>query len=82
MNMMPEVVELTMTCSACPAQWNGKTKCGQEVYIRFRWGFLSASLDGVSIYGESLGDTLDGYMDEPEMKKALVNVLFFNEELI
>lgn len=71
-----------MTCGACPSQWEGRTTDGEYVYIRFRWGFLSAgigpSLDdaivpgasqrrGRTIYAEQVSDGLDGSMTTDRM---------------
>lgn len=74
-----KVIELKQTCNACPSQWDGKTDDGRILYVRYRWGYLSVCLgqdtgdeyDGVrgeEIYGESVGDALDGVMEERDMK--------------
>jgi hypothetical protein len=53
--MMPLVTELRETCGGCPSQWEGKTEGGQPVYIRYRYGWLSAEVNDVEIFGEQLG---------------------------
>lgn len=67
------VVELKMTCLACPAQWEGRMSDGRWVYVRFRHGRLSlgygvtlsrAVRDDAVIYSEE-GDR--GDMDLSEM---------------
>jgi hypothetical protein len=40
-NSMMTITKIKKTCWACPSQWEGKTKDGRAVYIRFRWGNLS-----------------------------------------
>lgn len=73
----PKVVELEMTCNACPSQWEGKTKSGRDVYIRYRYGILAVSLDGEYIYTKGYGGDLDGVMDTNEMQRKLKKVLRF-----
>lgn len=34
----PMVVTLEKTCTACPAQWEGKLKDGRALYARYRAG--------------------------------------------
>lgn len=58
------------TCEACPSQWSARTKEGREVYIRYRWGWLTVELDGPFgelIYEGEHGDEWDGYMDTDTM---------------
>ncbi|MCA1480782.1 hypothetical protein, partial [Bradyrhizobium sp. NBAIM08] len=37
-----QIVRLEQTCGACPSQWEGVTDDGRVVYIRYRWGALTA----------------------------------------
>ena len=39
-----DVVEIERTCTACPAQWEGKTRDNRPVYIRYRYGYLSVQI--------------------------------------
>ncbi len=78
----PLVTELNRTCFACPSKWEGCTEDGQHVYIRYRWGFLSASVGNDQIYGASHGDSLDGDMSNEDMKNALSGVLRFSDGLL
>lgn len=41
---LPRVIELDRTCMAFPAQWEGRIADGRQVYIRYRNGWLSASV--------------------------------------
>lgn len=60
------------TCSACPSQWEAKTKDGEYVYIRYRHGYLSVEVapsksawydnDWKLHFGSQLGDEYDGSM--------------------
>lgn len=86
---LPHVIELAKTCDACPSQWEGRLADGRGIYIRFRWGTLSAEIfDGVEYVGgtnlvEIFNDRLSEYghysgsMDDEEMKTRLQDVLFF-----
>lgn len=77
------VTEIVMTCNACPSQWEGKTECGHMVYIRYRWGWLSVRISpiktnnvedavvGIEIYGEQIGNDLDGSLGYEEMRDAV-----------
>lgn len=47
---MIKIVSLTQTTSACPTQWEGLTDNGEKVYVRFRFGNLSISIDGKPIF--------------------------------
>jgi len=82
----PKVVELTKTCKACPAQWEGQLDDGRVIYVRYRWGGLSvgmgATLDdalvhrvSVTLPNESEEPTFDGEMDDATMKQATGNIL-------
>lgn len=57
------VTELTKTCDACPAQWEGRTEDGGWVYVRFRWGGLRVGF----------GPTLDAAVDDERIFKATDN---------
>lgn len=77
----PLVIELRRTCFACPSQWEGATEDGEHVYIRYRWGFLSAQVGNEDVYSASHGDGLDGNMSDEDMQQALSNVLRFADGL-
>lgn len=40
-----QLVELEMTCSACPSQWEGRLVDGRYVYVRCRWGVLQVGIE-------------------------------------
>lgn len=72
--------KLVKTCFAVPAQWEGETEDGREVYVRYRHGQLRAYVgnpelpdfywrDGEKIVNRQIGDEYDGLMDTPEMLK-------------
>jgi len=50
------VVRVEQTCFGCPSSWVGKTADGQEVYARYRWGFLRVMLGEEEIFGQQLRD--------------------------
>jgi hypothetical protein len=77
------VTQLTRTCDACPAQWEGLVSDGRHVYVRYRWGYLSvrvsedvnptdrfAAVDGPEVFGAELGDEFHGYLSFEELKRA------------
>ena len=88
--MKPKIKKLTQTCGACPSQWEASTDDGRMIYIRYRWGGLSVSIskeitddiydaiDGDNLFYENLGDGLDGYLTEEEMKEATKEVIDWN----
>ena len=62
------VTELVKTCNACPAQWDGKTSDGGDLYIRYRWGYLRVDLNGETIWGAPVGeDQWDGTLNEEQL---------------
>jgi hypothetical protein len=50
------VVEVQRECLACPSSWSGKTYDGKEVYARYRWGYLSVTVDDNVIFGSQLDE--------------------------
>jgi len=71
-----------MTCSACPAQWHGRTQGERPVYVRYRWGYLSvrvgppggdsqSAVGGVEVYGEQVGDEYDGFIEWREVRDRI-----------
>lgn len=65
-----KVVSLYHTCDACPSQWEGRTSDGKHIYVRYRWGHLTAGVaetsdDAVSqrnFIDITHGDPFDGCM--------------------
>jgi hypothetical protein len=74
---MYNIKEIQQTCSACPSQWEGKTDKGEELYCRYRWGYLSVEINNKVIFGEQLGNDFHGIMDIDELIKYTKNVLNF-----
>lgn len=81
----PCVVELRQTCMACPSQWEGRTRDGRYVYIRYRWGHLTWGLGAspdlavrASMHCDGIhsGDDLDGTLDTSSMVKMLTDLRF------
>lgn len=74
-----KLYNLVQTCFACPSQWDAKDEEGGEIYIRFRFGNLTAQRSivpggspfGDYLYDESVSDGLDGTMSEEEMLSKL-----------
>ena len=72
---MIQVKTLTQTCNACPSQWEGELTNGEKLYIRYRWGYLSIRVNNKEIWGNFIGSSLDGYIDEYDMNPYLVEAL-------
>jgi len=75
---MIHIKRIVKTCDACPAQWDAETEDGRYVYIRYRYGFLSVSVDGERIVGKEVGDPLDGVMNFDELKVNLADEFSFH----
>jgi len=86
---MIKIVRLVKTCEACPSQWDTWDADGREIYIRYRWGWLtvvraSASKpndplgkDAEEIFVSKIGNGFDGDMDESQLEDATQDVLSF-----
>jgi hypothetical protein len=64
-----KIISLIKTCSACPTQFSGLTEDNKDVYIRFRYGHLTISVNGETIYNEQVSDELDGVIDLDRIKE-------------
>jgi hypothetical protein len=86
-----QIYDLRRTCIACPSQWEGRVNDVGSIYIRYRWGQLTARVSmtdanavGMNscIYdddiGSKTGDRLGGYMATSEMQAALAGICCFN----
>lgn len=77
------VTEITRTCSACPAQWEGRLDDGRFIYIRFRWGCLGVevgstpdkAIDGETVFEWTDTSGWNGFMKYDELKKLTTGVL-------
>jgi hypothetical protein len=83
--MSRKVVDLKMTCVACPSQWEGQLEDGRYFYGRYRWGYLYVGAaadvseaimaspgreDEVEVLvAEQVGDDLAGDMSTTEMMR-------------
>lgn len=74
----PIAESLVKTCDSCPAQWSGKTADKQDLYIRYRWGRLTAHVNGREIYSQNIGHDLSGCMETLEMVLILSQVIDFS----
>lgn len=81
---MITVKELTQTCEACPAQWEGLTTDDRPIYVRYRHGYLSVRLGekgateayaSPEIFGLEIGEPLDGAMAYDELKQHTKDVV-------
>lgn len=74
---MITITKLEKTCAACPSQWEGETLEGDYIYIRYRWGYLSVTLDSEEVFGEEIGEDMDGIMDFYELEEATKEKITF-----
>jgi hypothetical protein len=84
-----KVASIRCTCGACPSQWEGVLVDGRTLYVRYRYGFLSAKVShqpsddvtdavrGEQLFGEQVGEWLDGCMGDAEMQQHLAHILEF-----
>jgi hypothetical protein len=73
--VMFKVASLTKTCDACPAQWEGRTDKGEDVYIRYRWGSLRVDVSGATVLLLNSGDAFAGWMEFEELQQLSSPVL-------
>lgn len=75
-----KIENLACTCEACPSQWNFTTDGDRNVYVRYRWGYLSVrvslephgnAVSGPEVYGEQIGESLDGLLDWSEVESRI-----------
>jgi len=74
------ITKLENTRMARPAQWEGEGKNGEQVYIRYRWGYLELDVNGVFVYGVRYGRNYDGHMNIETMKELLKDHLYIEGE--
>lgn len=72
---MLKIKEIKQTCYACPSQWEGKTTDDEEVYIRYRYGYLRCDINGKTVYKAQIGDDLDGCIDLEEALEHMFHVI-------
>jgi len=75
---MIEVEQIENTCFACPSQWAGVGKNGEDIYIRYRWGMLKLYVNDKIITQKMLGDGYDGCLDYSSMQENLKRFLNFD----
>ena len=61
------VKNLTMTCGACPSQWEGWSEDGDFLFVHYRYGILYVEKGGERIFYQEIGDSFDGIMSTDEM---------------
>ena len=75
-----KVVKIYKTCSAFPAQWEGRFEDGGELFIRYRWGYLSVDKDDEEIFGKQIGNSLHGMLSYERLKSIVTNINFPQQE--
>lgn len=82
--MTPIIVkELTQTCYACPSQWQGITTDNLPVYIRYRHGYGSFSVNDREIFNwDGGGEFGDGILSYSELKIMMPSYVMLPEYLV
>lgn len=62
---------LRKTLLKCPSQWEGISNNNENIYIRYRWGYLTLYLDDKEIYYVKCGDNYEGEMRTKKMLEIL-----------
>lgn len=78
-----KILALDCTCGACPHQFEGTLDDGRMIYIRYRGGWLVASVsadpttdiydavDGEELFAEKIGGHYDGVLPKYALKHWL-----------
>lgn len=72
------VRQITKTCEACPAQWEGTTDTHEQIYVRYRSGNFRVDLNGRTIIQKFLGED----QNDEEVLKHYREVLKMDDELL
>lgn len=78
--MSKRITKIKQTCWACPSAWEGKTDNDEDVYIKYRYGVLSLTVDDILVEKLFVGDGLDGVMDLDKAIEALSSHITISEE--
>lgn len=78
---MPNIKVLERVCLACPSLWNVEID-GVPGSVRYRWGYLALRTDSPfeEIWGEQIGDDLDGTISWGHVSQILEKNGFFENE--
>ncbi len=89
--MKARVTTFKKTCSSSPSQWEAKLKDGRMIYVRYRYGALSARVSreptddigeavmGMSLYAKIHGEDLDGEMGTLSMMATTSGVIDWSD---
>ena len=75
---MIKLATLEKTCFACPSQWHGMTDSGLYFYARYRYGWLSVEVGKETILEKRIGDSLDGLLEDDDLKIHLADLVDFS----
>ena len=91
------IKSIEQTCTMCPSQWEGKTKCGRLYYIRFRHGQLTVEITTKPTDSDVLDEKFwdhcemilqksisysDGYLSNTQMIKETKPVFKFPVKMV
>ena len=84
-----KIKEITESGGAAPYQLSALTECGNEIYLRYRWGNLKWGfvqkdeyIPSSYVYSEKIGDDLDGFPDDALFKEKLKDQLDFPDGFV
>lgn len=71
--------DITMTCGACPSQWEGTAVDGESVYIRYRYDRLTVSKpyggETIFVWDNPAGDGWGGCMGTEDMQAVTAGII-------
>jgi len=84
-----KIKEIKYSGGAAPYQLSASTECGNEIYLRYRWGNLKwgfvqkgENIPSSYVYSEKIGDDYDGFPDDALFKEKLKDQLDFPDGFI
>jgi hypothetical protein len=82
-----QIKSLRMTCESCPVQYEGWTVDNRQIYIRYRFGYLTvsvgkvgddeefAAVNGECVFSKRMGGEYDGFLSSVDLVKAIRGVV-------
>lgn len=84
-----KIKEIKESGGAAPYQLSALTECGNEIYLRYRWGYLKWGfikkgeiIPSSYVYSEKIGDDYDGFPYDELFKEKLKDQLDFPEGFV
>jgi hypothetical protein len=87
MSSLIQIKSLRLTCESCPVQYEGWTVDNRQIYIRYRFGYLTvsvgkvgddeefAAVNGERVFRKRIGGEYDGYLSSVDLVEAIRDVV-------